>query len=64
MGGGMGQHETAITGAQVHRRRRVRRGDIGQLADVHLGEVASGQETHGPMIAADLQSLTTARNAR
>jgi hypothetical protein len=26
------------------------RDEIGQLADVHLGEAASGQDAHGPMV--------------
>lgn len=26
------------------------RGEIGQLADVHLGQVASGQDAHAAMI--------------
>ena len=47
MGGRVGKHEPAIARAQVHRRRGMRRGDIGQLADVHLGEAASGEKTHG-----------------
>ena len=51
VGSRVGQHEPTVTGAKVHRRRGVRRGDIGQLTDVHLGQAASRQESHEPMIA-------------
>jgi hypothetical protein len=64
VGRGVGQHESAITGAQVDRRRGMGRGDIGQLADVHLGEAASSQETHGPMIPARAHGLTAARSGQ
>ena len=60
MGGRVGQHEPAIARAQVHRRRGMGRGDIGQLADVHLGEAASGEQTHRPII----RSVHPSRPAR
>jgi hypothetical protein len=50
VGSGMGQHESAVTGSQVHRRRGVCRGELGQLADVYLDESASGQESHDAII--------------
>jgi hypothetical protein len=52
----MGEHEPAVTGSQVHRRRGVRRDEIGQLTDVHLGQASSGQHAHGPMIATEARS--------
>jgi hypothetical protein len=64
VGRGVGQHEPAVTGAQVDRRRGMGRGGIGQLADVHLGEVASSQETHERMILARRGGLTAARSGR
>jgi hypothetical protein len=54
--GRVSQHEPAVTGSQVHRRRGVRRDEIGQLTDVHLGQASSGQHAHGPMIATGARS--------
>jgi proline-specific peptidase len=54
----VGHDEPTVTGSQVHRRRGVGRGEIGQLADVHLGEAAPGQDAHEPMIALAVMAPT------
>jgi len=47
---GVSQNEAAVAGPQVHRHRGVGRGEIGQLTDVHLGQAASGEQSHAEII--------------
>jgi hypothetical protein len=53
LGGMLGrpmQDVTSVTRTQVDRDTRVRGGQVGQLADVHLGEATASQESHAPTI--------------
>ena len=54
------QDVASVTRTQVHGDRRVRGGQVGQLADVNLGEATSGDESHEPIIP----SLPAERNER
>ena len=44
------QDVASVTRTQVNRDGRVRGGQVGQLADVDLGEATPGHESHGPII--------------
>ena len=45
-----GELEVPVSGAQIQRHRATAGGEIGQLADVHLCEAASREQTHGRML--------------
>jgi hypothetical protein len=59
-----GEHEMPVPGPQIERHRAAARGEIGQLADVHLGEAASGQQTHGRILRGPLKRVAGRRMDR
>jgi hypothetical protein len=52
--GRLREDEPAITRTKVDRRRRMGGGQIGQLADVHLCQATSVDESHGRIIRRQL----------
>jgi hypothetical protein len=53
-----------VPGTQIERHRVAAGGEIGQLADVHLGEAASGEQTHGRIVPGKLNRTPRRRMDR